>query len=282
MSSLVVHPATSAAIEVYLAHPGHAVLLSGPAGVGKAAIAADIAMELLGMDAAKLANYPYFRHLGASSDKSIAIDAIRELGSFLARKVPGGGRRVVLIEAAERLTVEAQNALLKTLEEPPEGTILVLTSSNERALLPTIISRVQRLNVSRPPAAQVKAFYEKQGFEGQKIAQAALMSGGLPGVMQAILSGDTTHPLLLAAADARKIAGGTTFERLTMVDALAKDRDHCLQVLGMLEQMAHVALVRGNAAAAWRRVLEGCYEAAALLTDSAQPKLVLTNLMLKL
>lgn len=283
MYGLVVHPATTTRIEEYLVRPAHALLVSGPAGIGKASLARGLAAALLAVDIEKLDRQPYLRHIGGSeTDKAIPIEAVRELAGFLSRKVPGDARRVVIIESAERLTAEAQNALLKTLEEPPRGTTLLLTASNEQALLPTIRSRAARLSVGRPPREQITQHFAAQGYDVQRISQAMLMSGGLPGVMQALLSGDDSHPLLGAAEDARSLASKPTFERLAMVDVLAKDREHCMQVLSMLEQMAHVAILRGNTAEAWQRMLSASYAAGTQLRASAQPKLVLTNLMLSL
>lgn len=77
------------------------------------------------------------------SEKSYGINLVRNLKKILSRKPYQARERLVLIPEAEKLTIEAQNALLKTLEEPPINTFLVLTVSRQEALLPTILSRSQ-------------------------------------------------------------------------------------------------------------------------------------------
>lgn len=74
---------------------------------------------------------------------SIGIDLIRNLKRQIAYKPFESDHKIIIIEEAEKLTIEAQNALLKTLEEPPNATILILTTKNYDLLLPTIISRCQ-------------------------------------------------------------------------------------------------------------------------------------------
>jgi len=73
--------------------------------------------------------------------KSIGIDKIRELKEWLSLKPSKGTRKTAVIFEASEMTVEAQNSLLKTLEEPPLGTIIILTAPNKQSLLPTIVSR---------------------------------------------------------------------------------------------------------------------------------------------
>jgi len=78
-----------------------------------------------------------------SGRKNISIDQIRELKKFMMKKSLGSETKVAVIIEAHKMTVEAQNALLKTLEEPPKGSHTILTSSDFSLLLPTIISRCQ-------------------------------------------------------------------------------------------------------------------------------------------
>ncbi len=82
-----------------------------------------------------------------SSSSSISIKSIRELKHWVSQKPFQAKVKAALIEAAEKLTLPAQNALLKTLEEPPAHTIIILTSPNPHLLLPTIVSRCQVISV---------------------------------------------------------------------------------------------------------------------------------------
>ena len=84
----------------------------------------------------------------APKEKTIKIDALREMIDALSRHSLEGGRRVILMENAERMTPQAQNCLLKTLEEAAEDTYFLLTADVETALLPTIRSRCRVVRVA--------------------------------------------------------------------------------------------------------------------------------------
>jgi hypothetical protein len=84
----------------------------------------------------------------AVGENSIGIDEIREVKSFLRVKPFRESHKVVIVRDAARLTLPAQNALLKTLEEPPENSIIVLTAVSETSLLPTIVSRCEVIHLA--------------------------------------------------------------------------------------------------------------------------------------
>ncbi len=123
----------------------HAVLLVGEAGCGRRAFARALAAEYLG-DPSGLVDRGVHPDLisinGAGASGQIPVKAVREALSELARSpVITGGRRAVLIPEAEALNQSSASALLKTLEEPPEGVLFVLACTDEGAVLPTVRSR---------------------------------------------------------------------------------------------------------------------------------------------
>ena len=79
---------------------------------------------------------------------SIRVDEIRRLSTFFSLSVSDGGSRVAIIDCADDLNVNAANALLKTLEEPPKNTVFLLISHNPESLLPTIKSRCRELRLA--------------------------------------------------------------------------------------------------------------------------------------
>lgn len=89
-----------------------------------------------------------------SSLTSIGIEDIRNLQRFLSLKPFHSRQKVALIKEAQNLTTEAQNAFLKTLEEPPANSLIILTAPNTTFLLPTIVSRCQIVQL--PPKSQVQ------------------------------------------------------------------------------------------------------------------------------
>ncbi|HUY85251.1 MAG TPA: hypothetical protein VMU97_01920 [Candidatus Dormibacteraeota bacterium] len=284
MKDLILHPTTRRQLESFLKSPAHAVLLVAPAGSGKRTLAIRLSEAVLGLSSGDFADYPYKMLVSDEEGKAIGIETVREVERFLSLKVPGAGKqahnRPVIIENAHLLSTEAQNALLKTLEEPPAGTFIILTAASEQALLPTIRSRAQLIPVNRPEQTAVESHFQAQN-DIQAIRQAYAVSGGLPGLMQAML-GQTDHPLMLATQYARQLLSQPAYERLLCVDELSKQRQLALDTAFILQQMARVSLqtASGQAAAKWQRVLNGGYQAAKALDGNAQPKLALTNLML--
>ncbi len=283
MNNLILHPVTRRQIDDFVSSPSHAVMLAGPVGSGKQTMATKLSEAVLELPAGTFTNYPYKLIIGTAEGKSIGIEAVRELEHFLTLKVPRAAthNRAVVIEAAHLLTAEAQNALLKTLEEPPAGTLIILSVNHEKALLPTVRSRAQLIDIKRPAKADVQDHFKLQNFDDKAIIRAYAISGGLPGLMQALLN-QIDHPLTQATEMARQLLSQSPYERLLSVDELSKQREHALNLCFILQQMAHVSLqnAKGATAKKWQDVLTASYEAAEALSGSAQPKLALTKLML--
>jgi hypothetical protein len=280
MSTLVLHPITNTHLRAFTERPSHALLLVGPSGSGKFSLAQRAAETIL--DIPNIPDYPYSLHI-IPENASIGIEVVRTIEQFLSRKVPGTQtyRRVVIIEQAQRLTTEAQNALLKNLEEPPADTLIILTATHASGLLPTIRSRAQTIVVNQPDAAVLSQQYPDS--DPKAYSRAYAMSGGRPGLLSALLS-ETEHPLTIAADYARQLLGQTVYERLLLVDELSKKPELASNVTSILQQMAHVSLqtASGKAFVRWQNILTVSYKASEALAGSVQPKLALTDLMLHL
>jgi replication-associated recombination protein RarA len=284
MPDLVLSRSTAGALEQFAKQPTHALVVIGPKGAGKFTIATELAAKLLTDTADKVLDDA--RVLAVTGKDTIGIDDVRNIQHFFALKPASkdSGRRVVLIENADNMTPEAQNALLKAIEEPPVDSYLILTASSSQRLLPTVMSRVQVLNVSHPEKALLIEHFS--GQSSQEVERAYLLSGGLPGAMASLLNGDETHPAIQAASVARNILQATRFERLIMVDSLSKDRQAAVEVCSMLGQMASISLKKTGLAAAqqerWRHILTASTEAADQLRKNGNTKLILTALMVTL
>lgn len=285
---LILHPQTKEQVMQFLNSPAHATLLVGGRGVGKTKLATTLAAHVLGVEPEKLEQYPYITIVGPEKD-SISIEAIRQLQRFLQLKTLGDRsvRRAVIVEHAETLTIEAQNAYLKLLEEPPADTIMILTANNQRALLPTILSRVQAITVYTPEEEALKQYFLRMGGQdGAAISQAYFLSGGLPGLMHALLAGDNQHPLTSGVAQAKAILQKQPFERLAMVEGLSKQKEEARYVVEALQQIAQTCLSqaakKGDSAKVkqWHRILKVATKAHNALSQNANTKLVLDDMML--
>src|SRR3984893_16165070 len=123
---------------------GHAYLISGPAGSGKREVAAKLASTVNGTDtddAFSSKAREIFVAEPESKSRRILIEQIRELEHGLQMRAAEGRRKVAIIVEADRLQPQAANAFLKTLEEPPANSLLLLLSALPEALPDTIVSR---------------------------------------------------------------------------------------------------------------------------------------------
>jgi len=204
----------------------HAWLLTGPEGVGKATFAyraarrllgapADLRHGALGVDPA----HPVSRQvLGRAHPdllvlerigedgkprKAIPVDEARRLSEFFSKSPAAAPHRVAIVDAADDLNVNAANALLKTLEEPPPKGVLLMVAHSPGRLLPTIRSRCRRLAFAalgqEEAAAFVRARAEVSAEAALRLAQ---MAGGAPGralglaAAEALMLDDAARELL--------------------------------------------------------------------------------------
>jgi DNA polymerase III delta' subunit len=183
----------------------HALLIEGPPGIGKSVAASQIAAALLcrGNDSARAcgacpdclqgSGHADLHVVGPAEDKrDIGVEQVRELAATLARTSVAGRARVAIVEPAERLTEQAQNALLKTLEEPGVATWLLLTTRRPEALLPTVRSRVQRVRLKRWPSEVLDAWLGERSpdLTADERAFAVRASEGVPGAAMQLLTDD--------------------------------------------------------------------------------------------
>jgi len=120
----------------------HAYLLCGPRGSGKTQLIEELSARILGSEPGTVERHPDFHSAEPESrSRRILIEQIRRLEQALRSKPTAGPRKVAVIRDADRLQPQAANAFLKTLEEPPAGSHVFLTSSAPDALLETIVSR---------------------------------------------------------------------------------------------------------------------------------------------
>ena len=166
----------------------HTYCFVGPAQVGKRAVARHIAAELLGAKEEIIETHPDFHYVARLEDektgklkKELSVAQAREIRGKLQRKSWLGGYQVMLIDEAELLNEESANALLKTLEEPPERSLIILLTENDLALPATIRSRSQCFYFSLVSEAEIVRGLEESGFPSSDAQLAATLAWGKPG-----------------------------------------------------------------------------------------------------
>lgn len=170
----------------------HAYLFVGPDGIGKATVARDFAKALHCHRQTEGAcetcesclKLSHGNHPDAASIEprgaQIKIKQIRELQQLMIHRPLEGRWRTVIIDRSHDLTPQAGNALLKILEEPPEGNVMILIARSTSSLLPTVVSRCQVLHFSPvPPEALAGFLREVIGWSQEKAARAAARSQGI-------------------------------------------------------------------------------------------------------
>ena len=150
----------------------------------------------------KSASTPSKSGAGVKRRPEIKIDDVRGLGNFAILGASRAGRRVILINPADRLNLAAANALLKMLEEPTPGVHFLLATESSAKLLATVRSRCVSLNLKTPSAELVRQWLSASAALSAEVAQHSLDScGGAPVAALAMLdAGQTqTHQTVLAA-----------------------------------------------------------------------------------
>lgn len=287
---LLIHPRTLLQLEQFVKRPTHGLILVGPEGAGKKALAELVAVAVLGIPASKLSAYPYYSVVNPD-DASIPIDSIRALEQVLKLKTPTKDgkeiRRIITIIDAGRMRFEAQNAFLKNLEEPPADTLIIMTAEANGDLLPTIYSRMVRIEVLPVSENQAEEFYKQKGTPALMITRNYALSQGQVGLLNSLIS-DEAHPLKDAVETAKKLLSMPTGERLLQTDELSKDKVTLGLLLNALGRITHAALMQagktGNQAAVerWKNSLASVQSAIKAMSHNANPKLLLDDLLLSL
>jgi len=209
----------------------HALLLCGPAGLGKRAFADAFAATLLCERAGehtdglacgrcracallKAGSHPDAVRVAlelrddGTPRTEITVDQIRALGERLALTPQFGGMQIALIDPADAMNASAANALLKTLEEPTPSTVIILVADRPARLPATIRSRCQRIDFRLPPRAQALVWLSGQGADAKTAAAALDIAAGNPGVALELAKSGGLAMHAEVDADLRALLGG--------------------------------------------------------------------------
>lgn len=224
---------------------GHAFLLTGPRGVGKKSCADLIARAILCESAEPpcgecpeckkyLAGSHPDVHIVSSEERSISVEEIRTLREKLALRPFSGGRHIAIIRQADKLTAQAQNALLKTLEEPAGDTVFFLITDQPGAMLQTIVSRCRPLRLFPLSAEKCAQALVGKGIPHERARELAGWAQGSVGRALEI-AGDENYQALrgkvIASLDALSGGRGEVARAVSLLGDVSKSAQNVLEIM---------------------------------------------------
>ena len=303
----------------------HAYIFAGPQGTGRATAARRLAQALnctsseppcgecaqcRRIDAgihADVQTVTLDADAEGAARKAISVEQMREVETAVSLAPYEGRTRAVIVDPADILSVGAQNAFLKTLEEPPPHAVFVLIASNDELLLETIRSRCTRVEFRLVPTADIEAALVARGVDGDRATLLARLSGGRPG--WAITA--AADPKLLAhraeaLGMARSLPRMSLADRIDLAEKLSDSfkrerepvfrqldewagwwRDVLLAQSGAGESIANLDEAAAIAADAGKysrgdvvRFVQAIIETRGILSENVQSRIALDSLML--
>ncbi len=209
----------------------HAYMFEGPSGVGKNTVARELATTLLEME--NLFNSPDYIEITPDGN-SIKIAQIRKLQSDILVK-PYKSYKIYVIDEAQKMTVEAQNALLKTLEEPPKYAIIILITNNKESLLDTIKSRCEIIKFTPIPLVEVADYLTQTGVDKNR---ASLLANFSRGSMQKAIELSESEDFHIMRDEVQKYVEtfltGSMLDIMDIQSSIEKYKDNITNVLDLL------------------------------------------------
>lgn len=243
MPRAVFHSASKQQLDRYALRLPGALLITGKEGVGLTMAARYVSAQ---SKAVTVTVVPEKDDKVDLEKGTITVDSIRRLYDLTKTIEPNG--RVIIIDYAERMAKPAQNAFLKLLEEPTEGTHFILLTHQPNMLLPTIRSRVQRLDMRNITTEQSSELLDalKVRDERQK-AQLLFIAGGLPAELTR-LSVDEKYfeSRSSVVRDARQFVVGNAYDRLLIAKKYKDDRVQSLVMVSDAMRLLQNTLAKGG------------------------------------
>lgn len=289
----------------------HAYCFIGQEQVGKRTVAEEIAAKLLQTTREKLDRQLDFILVGQSLNektgktrKDITVEQMRELRSRLSQHSFAGGYKVALIDDAEKMNIEAANALLKRLEEPAPRTILFLITTDEEKLPETVLSRCQRIYFHSVKKEELEKYLATHNIDKPELISPAQ---GLPGRLIDWLENEEKFTEYKAEANRfLGMIGQPFFSKLKSVEELFGEkggdtvatrenlgevlglwqlliRDICLTAAGLASETIHqTKIITDYKFKDWIGLEKRIIEARGLLQQNIHPRLVVENILLNL
>ena len=266
----------------YLKNPNISLTIYGDKYLYKNKIIESLATEILGISESEIKDYPYLLKIKPNNHK-IGIEQIKDINRFIKLKVPVIKKinRIILIYTADKMTIEAQNAFLKNLEEPPSGTLFLMSTNNLTSLLSTIRSRTINIRILKPTTKEILLHFKKQGYSQDEIKKAINISNSLPKLVANTLS-KKDHNLDNKIRLAKQIISSSYFDKLKLIDDIVQDKDRLKDILYIIKQMSQFGILSKSHEEAnrWLNILDKTIAIEDDIKKKGQLKLLLTNYFL--
>ncbi len=276
---ILINPKTELLIQAFINRPHSSVILVGAQSTGVPEHTQYICAQLL-------AHNERHNVLTVSIEKpnnSITVEQIRDLKKLLTTSIHSKHpvSRIIILQDFHTATIEAQNALLKVLEEPTEGTIMIIQAQHTDSILSTIMSRVQNIPIlplQKVQAREYAALHENiNNFE-----KYYLLSQGEAKLFESLIQG-TSSNLIDSVDQAKTFLGLTPFERLQQQKQYEKS-EPLQELIINLERIASVGLhtVNEKARQKWASILHELRTCSDMLNKNVIVKLIFIRLCISL
>ncbi|MDO4772754.1 MAG: DNA polymerase III subunit [Bacillota bacterium] len=270
----------------------HAYLFEGESGVGKKKAAIELSKRILCRSEEDLRYFAsgYFPdfYLLSTSENELKTEEVRLIQDFLLSAPARAEKKVVIVDDAEKMNPQAQNKMLKLIEEPPSYAVFFFITSNRDALLPTLLSRLIRISFRNLSAEDLRAALEERGLAYEE-RLAVLSNGSLAKYLELLEAEDNgVYDFVFGLRDALK--KGDSLALYDYAKGMEQYKDTPHELLDALEFFASDLLVwrsegAGEPELSASRVagyLEAVGEARYRLSRNQNKELILSNLILKL
>lgn len=243
MPNVYIHPQTQQHLDSLVRDLPQSMVLTGPEGVGLSAAVSYVADRVHSKPIYVLPE----KDEKVDIEKGvITVDIIRRLYSMT--KTIETGTRLIVIDDAERMGVQAQNAFLKLLEEPGANTHFIVLTHAVAKLLPTIRSRVQTIEIHPVSTTQSEALLDTlQVTDKTRRSQLLFIASGLPAQLTILASdGNVFEARAQIIRDARTYLQGSMYDRLKVASSFKDDRQGSLTLLLDAMKLLQGSLKTGN------------------------------------
>ncbi|MGL5649490.1 MAG: DNA polymerase III subunit delta' [Clostridium sp.] len=212
----------------------HAHIIVGDEGIGKSKVSSIFSSMIL-------ENEPFKKHVDSVEYRpkkaSIGVDEVREIIEEVNKKPYEGSKKVIMIYSGEKLTVQAQNALLKTIEEPPNGVFIIILTTTLEKILETIKSRCQIYKLTPLSNEEMREYIvKKYNTDEERFLAALAYARGVPGRLERFIEDDELQEIRLIALELLKEINEKKIESILKYEkSFMKYKDEKEEVISIIE-----------------------------------------------